>query len=501
MAQRGDWFHAAQFFCFLCCALCPAAARAEEEDPEDVAVTDEPNADAARAGVSERADTSRAAPVAPPPPAAQSPFQFSFRGTVALTLYAQDTPVITGNGVGALAGPLPMLGDSWHMGGDIRQTRFSLNVRGPELLGATPSASVELEMAGGNQIYTVPAAPSVVVVRDAAGNPVGTGTAPGFSSSAQGDESLLPRLRTAYVEFNWNGGENVLRAGQYHNLLLAMVSASGAHPATLGYGAGQLGWRAPGLTYSHKFRFTPDVSLDTAVQVNRNSWNDNAPVCLPNMAPPAMNCLPAGVSLGEAGLPQVEARVLLSGPLTESPWPHYAPSLWQFHMIGHWDRKDLSGVNAIAPAGVRDSLTTYAFEMGGKYKLGPVLAAVNGWYGQNTGGLFGNIFQIQAPDRPDVRGFGVWGQLGVSIVNGFSVWAFAGVDRPNRSDALAAGFSRLSNLQLALMLAYVNGPLMATLEWLQIATEQPLAAAVPGAPQAIATYRGNQPSFTIAYAF
>ena len=496
--SRGARFQAAWFVVFLCGRVTAQEMQPAAEDAEDVAVTDEHNV--ASTPPTAPADASRAAPVVPPPPAAQSPFQFSFRGTVALTLYAQDTPVITGNGVGALAGPLPILGDSWHMGGDIRQTRFTFNVRGPELLGASPLASVELEMAGGNQIYTVPAPPAVVVVRDTMGNVVGSGSAPGFASSPQGDESLLPRLRTAYLEFNWNAGQNVLRAGQYHNLLLAMVSASGAHPATLGYGAGQLGWRAPGITFSHKEKLTPDVSLDVALQVNRNSWNDNAPVCLPSMAPPATNCLPAGVSLGEAGLPQVEARVLLSGPLTESPWPHYAPTRWQLHAIGHWDRKDLSGVNATAPAGMRDSLTTYAIEAGGKLKLGPVLAAVNGWYGQNTGGLFGNIFQIQAPDRPDVRGFGVWGQIGVSIAHGFSLWAFAGTDRPKRDQALAADFKRLSNLQLAGMLAYVNGALMATLEWLNIATEQPVAAA-PTAPVTVVTYRGNQPSFTLAYAF
>jgi hypothetical protein len=449
----------------------------------------------------------RVAAVSPPAAAAPSLFQFSFHGAVALTLYAQDTPVATGNGLGALAVPLRIVGDSWFMGGDVRHTRISLGVRGPDLLGASTLATVDLEMTGGNQIYTVAAPPAVVTVRDAMGNVVGTGSAPGFASSAQGDESLLPRLRTAYVEFNWNAGENVLRAGQYHNLLLAMVSASGAHPATLGFGAGQLGWRAPGLTYAHKFKLTTDASLEVALQINRNSWNDNAPVCLAGMAPPANNCLPHGVSLGEAGLPQLEARVLLSGPMAESPWPLYAPTQWQLHLVAHWDRKDLSGVNAVAPRGVRDTLTTYAIEAGGKLKLGPLLVAANGWYGQNTGGVFGNVFQIQMPDKPDVRGFGVWGQIGVSIAQGFSVWAFAGTDRPQRDQALAAAFTRLSNAQIAGMLAYVNGPLTVTIEWLNIATQQPMAAtssATPGAPAlppTVATYRGNQPSFTLAYAF
>lgn len=494
-SSRGWQFQAA--WCAVWFGWHAAVAAQEAPNPNEVAESTQTDEAAPAEAVGATPAQLNPPPPPPPPPSVPSPFQFSFKGTVALTLYAQDTPIITGNGVGTLAGPAPILGDSWHMGGDIRQSRFSLSVRGPELLGAIPTASIEMEMAGGNQIYTIPGPPSTVVVRDAMGMPVGTANVPGFTSSAQGDESLLPRLRTAYVEFNWDAGTNVLRAGQYHNLLLAMVSASGAHPATLGYLAGQLGWRTPGLTYSHKFRLSADTSLDAAVQLNRNSWNDNAPACGPGMAPPAMNCLPAGVSLGEAGLPQVEARLLLSGPLTESMWPHYAPTVWQLHVIGHWDRKDLSGVNATAPAGMRDTMTTYAVEAGGKYKLGPVQLAVNGWYGQNTGSLFGNIAQLQAPDKPDVQGFGVWGQLGIMLFDGFSLWGFTGIDRPNRDQALAAGFTRLQNMQIAVMLAYVNGPLMATLEWLNITTVSPNAT-MPG--QTV-SYSGNQPSFTIAYAF
>jgi len=501
MASLRGWQFLAALSCAVWFGLHAEVSAQSGPNPATTAQTAETDADAsedAPAGTpGERPTVLSVPPASPPPPVPPSLFQFSFKGTVALTLFGQDTPFVTGNGVGSLAGPAQIFSDSWHVGGDVRQSRFSLSVRGPELLGAVPLAAIELEMAGGNQIYTLPAPPSVVTVRDAMGNTVGMGTVPGFTSSPQGDESLLPRMRTAYVEFNWGAGTNVLRAGQYHNLLLAMVSASGAHPATLGYLAGQLGWRAPGITFSHKFRLTPESTLDAAVQVNRNSWNDNALVCGPGMAPPTMNCLPSGVSLGEAGTPQVEARVLLSGPLTESMWPHYAPTVWQLHLIGHWDRKDLSGVNGVAPAGLRDSMTTYAIEAGGKYKLGPVQLAVNGWYGQNTGNVYGNNSQIQRPDKPDVQGFGVWSQLGVSFGHGFSAWGFAGIDRPNRDQALLAEFTRLQNLQLAVMLAYVNGPLIATLEWLNITTVRPMA---PMSAQTV-SYSGNQPSFTIAYNF
>jgi hypothetical protein len=435
-----------------------------------------------------------------------SPFQFTLKGTIASTLFMQDVPFGTSNGGAALLGPSNFPIDGWFFGGDIRQTRLSFNIRGPEVFGAVPTANVEFEMYGGNQITTVPGANANVVVRDVMGNVIGSSSIPSFTSSAQGDESLLPRLRTAYVELNWDAGKNLLRVGQFHNLLLAMVSASGAHPATLGYGGGQLGWRAPGITYSHKFKLGEDANLDTAVQLNRNSWIDNAPVCTGMMAPPVTNCLPAGVSLGEAGLPQVEARLLFSGGRAESPYPLYAPTVWQFHIVGHWDQKDLSGIGNVAPPNLRDSLTTYAIEVGGKLKLGPVLLAANGWYGQNTGGVYGHMFQMQLPDKADVTGFGVWGQVGFSLSREFSVWAFAGIDRPNRAEAIAAGFIRLQNIQLAGMLAYTDGPLVLTLEWFHVATTSfiPGLAATATTPATVAqelTYRGNQPSFTLAYMF
>ena len=447
-------------------------------------------------------------PPVPPPPPPISPFQFTLKGTVASTLYMQDVPFGSTNGGAALVGPSNVPIDGWLMGGDIRQTRVSFNVRGPEVLGgAIPTGTLELEMAGGNQVTSVPAANIPVTLRDAMGNVVGTTTIPGVAGSPQGDESLLPRLRTAYVELNWDGGENILRVGQYHNLLLAMVSASGAHPATLGYGGGQLGWRAPGITYSHKFMLGETTSLDVALQLNRNSWIDNLAPCPMGAAPPMTpTCLPYGVSLGEAGLPQVQARVLFSGGREPSPFPHYAPTVWQFHVVGHWDQKDLSGVGNVAPPTFRDSMTTYAIEAGGKLKLGPVLIAANGWYGQNAGGVYGHLFQMQLPDKPDVTGFGVWGQLGVCLTPEFSLWVFGGIDRPNETEAILAGFTRLQNIQLCGMLAYVEGPLVITLEWFNVATKTyiPAMMATATTPATVAqtpTFRGNQPSVTLAYMF
>ena len=443
------------------------------------------------------------APKAPPaanPLLGASPFTFSFKGTVAMTMYAQDVPVLTGNGLTALTAPASVLGDGWFIGGDVRQTRFSLAVTGPQLLGAATLANIEAEWIGGNQIATVGVPPERLPVIGADGMPVGAALAP-IQRVNQGDESLLPRLRVAYIELNWDNGQNVLRVGQYHNLLLAMISTSGAQPALGGYGAGQLGWRAPGITYSHRFTLSDTVKLDAALQINRNSWRDSSTWCVGAAAPPASDCLPLGVSLGEAGTPQVQTRLMLLGPLAPSPSPHYAPTLWQLFVVGHWDQKDLSGVglNTSMPA-LRDSMTTYVIEGGGKVKLGPLLIAANGWVGQNAGQLFGHIFQMQTPDKGDVRGFGAWSQVGLSLTDKFSVWGLAGIDQPNRDDAIAADFGMLRNFKATGMLAYIDGPLMVSLEWLYIATTNRSVNPMTGVVTE-QTLAANQPSMTFAYGF
>jgi hypothetical protein len=477
----------------------PAAATAESR--VDIAVT--PDAAAPRNAPAQSAPI---APAPPSPPAPSSPFEFKFTGAVAGTLFAQDAPFIYGSGIGALIGPFKTKTDGWLMGGDVRQTRVMLSVRGPEVLGATPLGAVEVEMTGGEEVHSTPGITTTVAVRDPAGNVIGTARVPSVSSVPQGDENLLPKLRTAFVELNWKAGEDIVRVGQYHNLMLAMIPASGAHPATIGYMGGQLGWRSPGVTYSHRFDLTADMNLNASVQINRNSWNDNATVCSGTSLPPATNCLPNGVSLGEAGLPQFEARVLLSSGKVPSPWPHYYPNLWQVYLVGHWDQKDLSGVGYEAVAPSRDSMQTMAAEVGGKVRLGPVLVAANGWYGKNAGSLYGHMFQMQSPDKPDVTGFGAWGQAGLSFTKKISLWVFGGIDKPNRDEVIKAGFYFLQNIKLDAMLAYVDGPFVVTLEMYHVITDTrtpdiPATATTPAIPASESTTHGNQPSVTVIYMF
>lgn len=485
-------------------ATTPAEAAAEAEEAAD----DPPPAP-------------ETAPPPPPPPTPPvpppSPFVFTLKGNIAGTVFMQDVPVASGNGGSAIFGPTTLLTDKWMLGGDIRQSRVMFTMKGPEVLGGgTPTGYMEFDLGGGNQITSVPAGAAPITVRDTAGMVVGTAVNP-VTSSAQGDESLLPRVRVAYVELNWGAGQNILRVGQFHNLLLPMIAASASHTGTpLGYGAGQLGWRSPGITYLHRFSLGEDTNLDIGLQINRNSWIDNFAPCGAMQAPPVTaTCLPSGVSLGEAsGLPQFEGRVMLSGGKAPSPWPLYAPNVWQVYVVGHWDQKDLSGIGNVAPTAfppgfmgtLRDSMDTIVVEAGFKVRLGPILVAGNGWTGKNSGNVFGNLLQLQLPNQRDVNGFGAWGQLGFSFTPEISLWAFGGMDKPDRGEAQAAGFTRVQNLQLAGMLAYVEGPIVIGLEYLYLSTDNlqtmpaPMGVMAPPTVQVV-NATGNQFALTLSYTF
>jgi len=441
-----------------------------------------------------------APPVAPPPATKASPFVFALHGFVSGGIYLQDAVFASGQGGAAIYGPNKLDTDRWFLGGDVRQTQLKFTVTGPAVLGgATPMGVVELDLLGGNQVTTVPG--PTAVVRDPMGIPIGT-VGNTVTSSATGDESVLPRLRLAYAELNWGEGTDMLRVGQQHNLLIYIIPASASHIGVpLGYGAGQLGWRTPAITYLHRFALPNDMRVDVHLQANRNSWIDNYPVCAAGQAPPAAgaNCLPAGISLGEAStLPQFEARVVFASGKTPSPWPYYPASDVLVYAVGHWDQKDISGVGATASG--RDTLTTLIGDLGFKVAVGPVVVAGNAWYGKNSGGVYGNMLQMQAPNGPDVTGFGAWGQAGVSITKELSIWAFTGIDKPNEDQAIAAGFTRLQNIQSAAQIAYKDGPYAVGLEFLHIWTKSYTPGTAMTVPSTT-TLEGNQPMATVDYFF
>lgn len=489
-----------------------AAASAQAEDDETAA-----SPASAPVPAAEAAAAKPPAVVAPPAP---SPFQFVVKGLISGSMFMQNLPSQLSGGMLAFATNKTVV-DGWFLGGDVRQTRLTFTIRGPQVLGgATPTGIAEMDLGGYNYQFLAVAGLSTVV--GAPGGPMGTAVPIGVpfnvaTNEARFDENLVPRMRLAYIELNWNNSQNVLRVGQYHNLLLGMIAGSASHLALpLGYGAGQLGWRAPGITYLHRFPLSMTSGLDVGIQINRNSWRDELPTCGPTQVAPAVNCLPAGVSVGEASmLPQVQARIMAFGGLAEAPLPFYLPVKWLVYLAAHWDRKDMTGAgNATLPAttGVpyRDTMDTAVVQGGFKTQLGPVLMAANGWYGKNAGNVFGHIFQMQNLNGSDVTGFGAWGQVALGITKNVSLWGFGGIDQPDPNQVQRAGttFALLGtttltrNMQFAGQLAYTEGPIQIGLECMYVLTTA-LVATNPLMPtmRTSQTYSVIQPSLTLNYNF
>ncbi len=412
-------------------------------------------------------------------------FTFTFTGFVSGTVGVQDSPMFLGEGqisLLALRYPGNAKVDRIVFLGDVRQTRLNFAVAGPKVLGgATPKGVVEIDFFGAQ--------------------------GPG----AFGDESVIPRIRLGYVETNW--GNDILRVGQFHDLIITQIPASAAHIGfPFAYMAGLVGWRSPGITYYHKLKLEA-VNLELGVQIARNSWATDAKNAYD---PTSTNWVNAN-SLGEAwGLPQLQAKVTVSSGASTSPWPLYPAADWLAYLGFHYDQKDLSNAGAVAtPPNTKDALTTYILQGGLKLNLpaiSMVTIAANGWYGQNAGAKFGHMLQMAytAPANPatfrDLKGFGAWGQVGVAIPgSNFSVWGFGGFDLVSDwAQAVQTGGplgnnARLRNVNSAVMIAYRDGPWVGALEALHSFTTQATVAA--GVLTGTFSSNANQVLATVDYFF
>jgi hypothetical protein len=432
-------------------------------------------------------------PPEPPKPAAPaaapaSPFTFALRGFISGSLFVQDGvlagasgipgiggPTTTGYGQGALFAATEGTGDSLVFSGDVRQTRLNFSMRGPPVLGgATPTGFVEVDFLGG------------------------------FSGGSFGDDSLLPRIRLAYVEASWP--TTTLRVGQFHNLVVPFIPASAAHIAfPYSIGGGLIGWRSPGVTLSERIPMGA-MSLELAGQVSRVNWADTAATCAPAnpaatpptpaQTPEANGCLRGGVTLGDAsGLPQVQARVTLISGKAAPPWPGFPPGDVVVYVVGNWNQLDRNGWGATGG----DPLTTLVAEAGTKLQFGPVLVAANAWWGQNAGNMLGHIIQFaragQIVPAEDVTGFGAWGQIGFSLSKEVALWAFAGTDRPDPERAETLSLVRRHQNVYAAMLSYKDGPYGVGLEWVHWGTGTVGTTASGGVVNV------NQVSGTVTYFF
>lgn len=360
----------------------------------------------------------------------------SIKGFINVSLFAQDQRFAFGNGTNAQFPVPPQTEvDEWILDGDVRNTRLTLAWGGPKLEN-------EMKING-------------VIEMDFHGGFNGTGA---FS-----DEQPTPRLRLAY--FDLVKGKNTWRFGQAWSPIFGNFATSYSHVAfPLGYGgAGDIGWRFPGIFYYRDIS-EADAPIKTkfTAAVMSGSWNG-----------PGDN-LNSG-SAGEATFgPQVELRF------------DWAAKAWSAYVVGHYDQKDLSGAGASRPD---DDLDGTALEIGAKYKTGAFSIQGNAYYGKAIGHQFGQITQFG-----DIASWAGWVQLGYDFTPRWSGYVFYGMDDPDDDDVLAAlgEAGRLQNTMSALSVMYNVGRYGFNAEWIMAELESGSAATKTD---------GNQLALSFIYKF
>jgi hypothetical protein len=352
----------------------------------------------------------------------------TIRGILSSTLFFQDAQFGLGNGQQANFVQTE-LADWWH-GGDIRNMRLTLDFRGPELApGWRANATFEADFFGGFN-----------------------------GAGAFGDEQPVPRARLAYADLT--NGRTTVRIGQAWSLTLGNIPISTSHIGfPLGWGSGGfIGWRFPGVFVMQSFG-APTTPLRGQLQfaVMKNSWSDEAVADQP--------------SAGEAGMPQVEARINFDGRLGAPSAPGATPGSWNAYLVGHWDRKNLNGVRPEGtPEPPDNDLTSTAFQAGARMQSGPLTLHGNAYTGKAMGHHFAHVVQFG-----DISGWGAWVQGGINLAPRWSLWVYYGMDDPDDDD-LPAATSRLGSSLLVPMLRFQAGPYSLGVEWLRNTTEYRLAA-------------------------
>ena len=338
-------------------------------------------------------------------------------GILSATLFAQDARFSLANGQQAEFTQAELAG--WWHGGDVRSTRLTFGLRGPEIGNSDwrASAAFEADFFGGFN---------------------GTGN---FA-----DEQPTPRIRTAYADLT--NGSTTLRVGQAWSLTTGIIPTSTSHIGfPLGWGSGGfIGWRFPGIFVIQSLtdKSSP-VAARLSVAAMRGSWSDEL--------------TPDQPSAGEAGSPQLEAALNLDGSFGEGSWSTY--------IVGHWDRKNLNGVRPRGtPKPTDNNLDSHVVEGGLRVQSGAITLQGNAYTGKAMGHQFAHIIQFG-----DIEGWGAWAQAGIDFTRRVGVWAFYGVDDPKDEDIRATGNDRLNSWMFSPMLRYKAGPYSLGLEWLHNRTK------------------------------
>jgi hypothetical protein len=371
-------------------------------------------------------------------PAPDTP-TLTIRGILSGTMFVQDALFGLGNGQQSLY-VVQELDEIWH-GADVRSMRLGLDLAGPQVMpGWRVNATVEGDFFG-----------------------------PFAATGNFGDEQPTPRLRLAFADLT--NGRTTLRVGQDWSLTLGNIPVSTSHVGfILGWsGGGVIGWRFPGVWLRH--RLTPTgagTNATVALAVMRGSWVDE----------PAGD----GPSAGEAGSPQLEARVDFDGRTATG-------GTWGLYAVGHWDRKDLGGLAPGEIAVPDASLESWAVETGARLVTPRLTVHGNVYSGQAMAHQFGQILQFG-----DIGGWGAWAQAGVNLNPRWSLWLYGGTERPDEDDVRTAGGTRLESLIISPMLRFAAGPYSLGVEWLRSDVDYIVGAGEEGRV-------GNQYLFSARYDF
>ena len=401
------------------------------------------------------------------------------RGFISATAFAQDQNFTFGNGQNAeWPAPPEFTRDKWFSGGDVRNTRLTLALNGPKVgkTGWAAGGQLEMDFFGGFD-------------RGAGGN------APG----AFEEQQPKPRLRLAFADIT--NGRTTIRIGQFwsplfgfsSNAATSILPVSNSHIAfPLGYGTGLPGWRFPGIfLYQALTPKTAPVNAELQLAVMRGSWDR----CVGG----AVNDCPTGgansnindLTAGNAGWPQFEGRINLGGKAGKGNWGVY--------VVGHWDKKDLTGANAEAP---NDSLTGWIGEFGAKYQMGGFLVQGNVYTSQGAGQQFTAITQFgvwrnASGDARGIHSTGGWAQIGYDFTPNWGVYGFYALDDPNDSDTIRAlgNAARQKNQIYNGMLRWKTGPYALGLEYLHAKLESGANRFTP------VKTKGNQVALSALYNF